>query len=995
MSQAAAVSATAKQKHAEREAAFAAQYERLNDAQRQAVDTIDGPVMVVAGPGTGKTQVVALRVANILRKTQMRPGNILCLTFSKSGATAMRERLRNIIGSDAYGVTVNTIHGFCNDIIASHPTVFEEWSALEQISDVERYRVVNRIIDELLPDTALVNPKSPYTRTKDILFRISQLKREGVTDRDVLLSIADEYDKQMASKSREGTKAHARNVLQARKFREFLHIFFRYQEELQKSGRYDYDDMILNVIGALQTEDWLLAQLQERYQYILVDEFQDTNGAQYRVIELLTTDPTGDNQPNLFVVGDDDQAIYRFQGANLSNILSFHDRFPEAPIVALTTSYRCTQPILDAAESLITNNTERLVGRIENLDKHLVAATQEPGSSPKLLQAASDMAEPWLTADLIAERVESGVSPEDIAVLVQTNAELLIVYDVLQARNIPVQLSGKLDLLTHPLVEQTIGVLKAIQSPSDNAKLSAALSIDGFACHPADLSRLYQAARSERRSLLEILLQLDDANQPLDIGLHDKEGVIAARDVLLNLHHKLGVRTVIETLEHVYRETKLLQPLQEGKMDVVDFAAAQEFFDRLKARAYEQPDFSFQAFLNDLEFYGNPDYGDLRLTYDLPHLTEAGVHLMTAHRSKGLEFHTVIITNFREGQWDKRRHPPSVSIPEDLLFNWERDQKKFEQNQDERRVAFVAMTRAKRELLFTCPAALTSGDSMKDVAPSGFFAESGELPEVHQEVRNPEQMSTLLHVPTREFDEEFSAYLKQRIEHFSLSATALNHFLEDPQLFLEVDLLQTPQAKEPHFAYGNAVHHVLAKWADSVVVGKVLTKEEFMQVFRTHLRSRELLTAGELTRLEHLGETTLPTYYDTKLQAPYPIVHKVEFDVRAHLGDIPLTGKIDRIDLHEPQSAKATIIDFKTGKPKTDKQVQDYGYLRQLQFYALLIEHGYGMIEPQEFVLDFVGEGPEQPLDRRYTVSQAEKQELSELITAVWAKVLALDFTPL
>lgn len=968
---------------------FAHEYARLNTAQKLAVDTIDGPVMVVAGPGTGKTQVLALRVAKILKSTQMRPWNVLCLTFSKSGATAMRKRLREVIGSAAYGVTVNTIHGFCNDIIVSHPSVFEEWSSLSQISDVERYRSLNKIIDQLVVGSDLLNPKSPYARSRDILRRISQLKREGVTDKDTLESIAKDYDEQMATKSREGTKAHAKNLLSAKKFREFIEIFHRYQAMLEETGRYDYDDMILNVIKALQTEDWLLASLQERYQYILVDEFQDTNGAQYKFIDLLTQDPTPDHAPNLFVVGDDDQAIYRFQGANLSNILSFRERFPDAPVIPLTTSYRCTQPILDAAERLIEQNTERLVGKIEGLDKHLVAHTTEKGLPPHMLFSASDMTEPWMITDLIEDKLNEGVDPNDIAIIVQTNRELLPIYDVFKAREIPVVLSGKLDLLEHPLVEQTLAILHAVHKPTDDHLLSSAIASECFGCHPADISELYEKRREQKCSLLACLHMADTDN----VVLRKKDAIVRARDSILDLHNKKDQRTVVETLEHVYRECGLLGSPEGGKMDIMDFAAAQEFFDRIKQRAYEQPHFSFEVFLNDLSYYQDPDYGDLRLSYDLPHLTESGVQLMTAHKSKGLEFHTVIIANFREGHWDKRRNPPSVSIPEDLLFGWEKEQKQYEQNQDERRVAFVAMTRAKRELIFTCPNELTTGDSIKAVSPSGFFAESGDLSEEHREVRHPEAMSTLLSVPKRHFDEEFAAYLKKRIEHFALSPTALNNFLEDPLLFLERDLLQKPQAKEPHFAYGNAVHHVMAKWADSTVAGKPMSIEELMASFDSHLNDKELLTDKERERLSHLGHTTLRRYATGHLQPPYPIVHKVEYPITAHLGDIPIKGKLDRIDLLEPNSSAAVITDYKTGKPKTEKQIVDYGYYRQLVFYDLLVRNGYSMIDPKEYRLEFIGEGADEPVTRTFTISEDDRRELTDLIGRVWEKILALDFT--
>jgi len=980
-----------------KDAMFKKSYDMLNAQQKTAVDTVDGPIMVVAGPGTGKTQVLALRTANILKKTQMQPWNILCLTFSKSGATAMRNRLREIIGSDAYGVTVNTIHGFCNDIITSHPSVFEDWSASEQISDVEQCKSLNKIIDQLSPGLSIVNPKNPYMRTKDILGRIAEIKREGVSDPKELYSIADAYADEMSTKSREGTKAHTRNLLTAKKFRELIDIYCAYQEMLKSTGRYDYEDMILTVVKALKEEEWLLASLQERYQYILVDEFQDTNGAQYEVIQLLSADPTADTSPNIFVVGDDDQAIYRFQGANLKNILSFTQRFPNAPIVTLTQSYRCTQPILDAAESLISQNTERLVGRIEGLDKHLTAAKQKDGTPPVLLMTASDMSEPWVIGDLIEQRIAQGIDANDIAVLVQTNRELLTVYDVCKARGIPAILSGKLDLLSHPLVSQAITILRAVEQSKDNVIgndiIANALACECFGCHPADLAQLYASSREKKMLIADILLELD--TQENATPLRDREALLSARDTIFDVKNNADRRTIVETLEHLYIQTGLLSDIEKGEMDIVDFAAAQEFFDRIKQRAYEQPNFGLHELFDDMKYYMNPDYGNLRLTYDLPHLTQSGVQLMTAHKSKGLEFHTVIMANFREGHWDKRRNPPSVAVPEELLFGWEKDQKKYEKNQDERRVTFVAMTRAKRELIFTCPHELTAGDSTKTVAPSGFFAEAGDLPEEYREVEHPEQMSTLLTPIPREFDTEFETFLKRRIENFSLSATSLNHFLEDPLVFLELDLLQRPQAKQPHFAYGNAIHHVMAKWADTVIAGEPLKEAEAEKLFVEHLKAKELLTKNEYQRLEHLGIETLQRYFEKVLQPPYPVVYKVEYPISTYLGDIPMKGKLDRIDLMEPNSSSAIVIDYKTGKPKTEKQIQDYGYFRQLVFYALLIESGFGIIQPKEFILDFVGEGEDEPIQRKFTVSKQDKEELKKVIENVWAKILALDFTPL
>ena len=965
---------------------FAGEYAKLNHQQKKAVDIIEGPVMVIAGPGTGKTQVSAMRVARILQKTQMRPSNILCLTFSTSGAVAMRERLRGLIGSDAYGVTVSTIHGFCNDLITSHPEVFEEWAALEKISDVERYREMNKIIDQFLSHTKLINKKNPYLRTGEILSRISQLKREGNTGRLELSRIAQEYRVVMEGKSKEGTKVHAKNLLTAEKFREFTDLFCAYQEMLRRTDRYDYEDMVLFCLEALcpgGANDWLLSSLQERYQYILVDEFQDTNGAQYQLIERLSTYDNIDHQPNLFIVGDDDQAIYRFQGANLTNLLSFHARFPQCPLVVLTTSYRSTQPILDAAGALIAKNTERLIGKIEGLQKEIVAFHKGISSRPKLLLSPSDTKEPWIVGDLIEERLKSGQKPEEIAVLTQTNAELTFFYEVLRARQIPVSMRGKADLLSHSKVRQAIAILKAVHQPSESSVLASALGCACFGCHPADLGQLFHRRHEEKKSLLDVLLYY-----------HDITTIIKARDTILDIHNKIPTRTIIETLEHVLKGCNLL-PSKDGPIDPLEFAPLQELFDRLKYRAYEQPSFSLDVFLSDLEYYQMSEYGELRLSYELPHLSECGVQLMTAHQSKGLEFETVILVNFREGHWNKRRNPPSIHIPEDLLFGWSRDQRSYEQSQDERRVAYVAMTRAKKELIFTCPRELTAGEKLKSVSPSAFFAEAGDLSEEDRALRKPEEAAILLHTPVRILDAEFKAFLHARLKDFRLSVTALNHFLEDPQQFLEIDLLQVPQSKEWSLIYGNAVHWALRKWGTGVQEGGHLSLQDVLGHFEYYLSEREILIEKERQRLMTLGRESLPCYFDQRLGSVTPFIYKVEFPITTYLGDIPLRGLIDRIDLEGPQSARASVIDYKTGRPKSEKEIKDDGYFRQLVFYALLLEHGQPLLRPEWFILDFVGEGEHGPIERRFQVTESDKKELSSVILDVWKKIHNLDFSPL
>ncbi len=990
---------------------FSSEYKRLNAEQQKAVDTVEGPVMVVAGPGTGKTQVLAMRVANILQKTHARPSNILCLTFSTSGAVAMRQRLQTIIGSDAYGVTVSTVHGFCDSIITRNTGTFSEWESMKPISDLSKYRLLQSIINTISGTSALINPKNPYDRIPDILGRISDCKREGKTLAD-LLRVADEYDAVMEGKSKKTTKQHQKNLLLARKFRDFTDLFKRYQEALKEQNLYDYDDMILTVIAALSDEEWLLQSLQERYQYILVDEAQDLNGAQWKVIEKLTTYDAVPHEPNFFLVGDDDQSVYRFQGANMEHLLGFRERFPKAPIIVLTTNYRSTQTILDAAGRLILHNEERLIGRIPGLQKDLKAFTKETGTEPVLLRPPSDIAEPWLIADLIAERLEGGISPQEIAVLVQTNAELMPIYDVLRAREIPVILMGKSDLLTHPVVLQALTILRSVESSSDDAFLHA-LCCECFRCHPADIGRIVAASRAAKVKPKELLLGIEAS----DIAFTDRESLIRTRDVLLDFEQKQHSRSVLETIENVLRQSGLSEHAEN--LDPLDLAAIEAFFRYVKQRCLDHPFLTLPEFMSDLNLYADEGYSQLRLTYQMPHLVTAGVQLLTAHQSKGLEFHTVILSGFREGHWDDRSSKSGLSVPEDLLFGWESEQKRYEKHQDERRVAYVAMTRAKRELFMLCPKEFAVGERARPVAPSAFFAEAGPLAEKDGVLKDPERASLLLLRPERKPDGELQAYLRERIAGFALSPSSLSAFLDDPREFRRVHLLGQPERLSESsvraLGYGSAVHWALNAWAKALKQGSSFDVDQLLAAFQWYLAERTILTKKQCEDLLSQAKTALPAYFENRLRGATPTIYAVEREYRAMLQDssdpsspgIPLKGKIDRIDTASPTSGDAVIIDYKTGKPKapgairggiepgTVSKMRDGDNFRQLVFYALLLEQAEPLLVPQAFSLEFIGERGEESVCRQFSILETEKEDLRSLIRQVWSKILALDFTPL
>lgn len=977
---------------------FDAAYAKLNVAQKEAVDSIEGPVMVIAGPGTGKTQVLALRAANILRKTQMRPSNILCLTFSVSGAKAMRERLRSIIGPDAYGITVNTIHGFCNDIILQYPQVFEEFRALKQVTDIESLRIVRRQLKELPTGSVLNRPTIERDRAADILSRITEMKREGI-DAEQLQKHAKTYAKEieLTPKGKERdktTKAYKDDMRKVKQLSEFIEVYEGYNRALQDLHRYDYADMILHCSKALQEEDWLLALLQERYQYVLVDEYQDTNGAQNRFLELLTTYPGLDHDPNLFVVGDDDQAIYRFQGANIGNMLSLLKRLPKTHIVTLTENYRSTQPILDAAGKVITENEQRLSNSIENVVKDIHATTKESGESPIFLRFPSTELEHAGIAEQLTKAHSDGIEWNDMAVLCRTNQEVLDLHTSLSSADIPTVLAAKNDLLTHGAVLQAIAIMRAAVSPDDDVVLSDAIGAQCFGCAPTDLGRMWVSLRKRNMSREKGEPYMSLREYALNEELSSE--VQAAVECIEHLHAIQGTTTVPELLQELLERSSLLPSKDEQNMDPQVLAGLHAFYDYAKTRCYEQNTLTLRELLADIDQY--IEEPSLKLQYEVPHLTADGVQLMTAHAAKGLEFSVVVLPQVRFRNWGNRLSNTRFALPDHLLYDTDASVEKTASQEDERRVFFVALTRAKRKLITSFSESYRTGEDVRDAQVSSFIAEAAEtIDEYSVPAKDIPKPIETLYRSELNIDEAFTAFLQERIADFELSVTALNVFLKDPKEFLWTQLLMRPQAKMPHLSYGSAVHAALEEQNLAWKEGKDFSESDLLNTFHESMDDYEIFTEENRKLYTHIGDLVLQRYYELSPKASYPILY-AEKTLKAHMGDIPLKGKVDRIDLLHENGSDCRIVDYKTGVPKkTEESVRkDEGLFRQLVFYKLLSNLSSSFpYNTQVCTLDFVGNEKE---DRRIidvSITEQEVDDLRSLIQAVWSKITALDFTPI
>ncbi|MFM6953280.1 MAG: ATP-dependent helicase, partial [Bacteroidota bacterium] len=445
-------------------------YVKLNQQQQDAVNAIEGPVMVIAGPGTGKTQILATRILNILTKTDSQPQNILCLTYTEAGATAMQKRLSQFMGADAFKIPIHTFHGLCNKIIQERPEKFAR-KELRVMDELDKIDLIQGIIVSLPANSLLKTYQEDAQSTRRDLSKVWDLMQsEGITAlefhtwADGLLepeAFKLAFPNAVYKVNRGENKAgdikpgeydkYKKNWSRAK---EAADLFEQYKSAKASAGLYEFSDMLDWVANAFDTDDELLLDQQEQYHYVLVDEYQDTSGLQNRILHQLIS--YWGNEPNCFVVGDDDQSVYAFQGAKVSNMLDFAKRYDEGlKTIVLTQNYRSTQQILDAAKSLVDNNQLRLIAQIPGLSKTLLASGENqsyPAIEPTVRLFVNEFHEAVGVGQEIQRLIAAGEKPHEIAVLYPLNKHAVTLADAFEMLNIPFVIHRSADILNENII---------------------------------------------------------------------------------------------------------------------------------------------------------------------------------------------------------------------------------------------------------------------------------------------------------------------------------------------------------------------------------------------------------------------------------------------------------------------------------------------------------------------------------------------------------------
>ncbi len=995
---------------------FAQELEKLNPKQRAAVEAIEGPVMVVAGPGTGKTQILTLRIANILQKTDTPPASILALTFTESAVVSMKQRLLDIIGATAYQVSIKTIHGFCNEVIQEHPEAFPEISGGANVTEVEQIKIIRELLDlgkfELLRSFG-----DPYRSVRDILGAISDLKREGKSPADFAKLVKleqkdfdaepDLYHEKGAYKGQMKGKYQTQQK-RIERHEELVALYESYQKVLQKGRQYDYDDMILAVAQVLRRDKDLRFILQEKYLYILVDEHQDTNQSQNEVIELLAS--FHDN-PNLFVVGDAKQAIYRFQGASLENFAYFKEQFKGAQVITLTDNYRSTQTILDAALDLALGE-----GALKANAKH-------PKKHISIMACETSEVEPYLVALHIQERLnpspakagtpfrkgrmQTGAKPEEIAVLYRNNKDAAPIARYLEKLGVPYAISADDDALDDPGVKKLLMLLQAVQNFGKDYALVPLLYLDFLKVAPLDVMTLIDVAREQRVSVFQLIR---DPKTLRKVIPESAEKVFALYEKLSLWKAMSKSFSLLPMFEAVVRESGLLTSLVEGQQGPAALSKINALLDELKDLIVKNRSATLDDFLEQLEIMREHR---VRIKSSVAASQPSVVRLMTAHKSKGQEFEYVYIVGATHQHWEGKRDRDMIKLPESVFSRSSapsvipkpRDLQQApvpESDADERNLFYVALTRAKKELVISYGQKNAEG---ADQLPSEFLAAIHPelvsfipVPSVIPKPRDLQQALSLLEfaAPTQNTpDLQESQFLRQRFLEKGLSVSALNNYLECPTKFYFLNLVGMREAPSPSGQAGNAAHGALKYAVERKALGESVTKSQFLNRF-AYLLSKEPMREVDYKEALKKGERALGVYFDAQHKR-WNATMKAEYAIDGVVvGKVPLRGRLDRIDLLGDNRAR--VVDYKFKKPMSRNQIagttksSDGNYYRQLTFYKLLIDEGTKW-QMQDGVLDFLEPDPRGKLKQEvFAPSAKEVSELKKEIERVSAEILDLSF---
>ncbi len=1058
------------------------EFTKLNAAQKRAVETIDGPVLVIAGPGTGKTQLLSMRVAHILYSSDADAQNILCLTFTNKAAVNMRERLQRLIGPDSNKVVVKTFHGFAAELMNQYSDYFWSGARLSTAPDAIQLEIVQTLLAKLpLSNPLSIRFAGQYTATDDVLQALRLSKEAGLTP-DKLRAIIEAnlryidviepelidalsqtlsakrvpaleesiqnltpqgideaiaplvslttviQDSLRAAIEADGdsgktkhvsrwkarwlqTQDGAKGLFDERRRNEwwlaFCDVYSLYRNQLHERGFYDYADMLLEVISQLEQQPDLRAAVQERFQYVLIDEFQDSNAAQLRLSHLIANHHSAEGNPNIMAVGDDDQSIFGFNGAELKNMLFFEQTYQSVTSIILTDNYRSSQAILDTTEKIIDQASDRLVNRLPNVTKKLQAQNEptKPGTIEHISYETQDHQVSLLARQLAVDHKTAQTNQESIAVLARSHESLRRIAGILRELNVPIKYEQQSNILEHVIVKQITLVAASLVAIEEGDKSTANHAISQLIQHPAwgfTNDELWQLARNNY-SQPDWFLSLTSSDQTKQKQLGEWLGWLAREATYQPLEvvceHILGLRSgthMTSPLREYFISTdRAYAASQNIKQDYIHSLSAIRLLQALVREFAASEEASLADFVRFIEV--NRDNGR-GITDESTFVTEKGaIELYTVHKAKGLEFDRVFIIDAVEDNWRPRRsgRKPPANLP--LL-------PPGEQEDDYIRLLYVAATRAKRDLI-VC--SFRFNQAGKEVLATPYILNAMTSRNVTQDTDIATQSDQVILEDSIKWPQlttaDDKAHLQPLLANYQLSATHLLDFLDvsrgGPQYFLQRHLLRLPEAKTATQAYGSAVHRALQYAQELLNKNQTVDVPKIVDCYQKELLRQHIARSEYEKYLEH-GTHVLTNLFASK---DFVLTHGAKAEQQLNsvsVGQAIIKGIVD--SLAETKD-EIIVTDYKSGQPLASfttrdqtKAVKAWRHRSQLVFYAMLLKHSPHYTSNQEIigrVIYIEAENQAKDLIKTYAPSSEEIARMEQLTEAVWAQVMSLDFS--
>ncbi|MES2315587.1 MAG: ATP-dependent DNA helicase [Patescibacteria group bacterium] len=870
---------------------FQGEYNKLNSAQKEAVDNLSGPIMVVAGPGTGKTQVLAMRIANILNKTDIKADGVLCLTFTNSAVAAMKTRLKDYLGEAGEQVNVSTFHSFGMKIIESYFHVLGLESVPKLLDDADTVVLFDEVLSQ--NEWEYLRPRADHSRYfSDLRSLASLFKRERITSKLFLKEI--EKDIKMLENdpdnisSRGESKGQLKKEVQSKmeglkRSREVAKFFDLYEEAKKAKNVLDYDDVLEDLVKIVEKSKDAVADIREKYLYVLVDEHQDSSRVQNEFLKAVWADV---ESPEIFVVGDDRQLIYGFSGASIDHFQGFKKTFKGAKLITLVDNYRSTQVILDASHALLQSVMT---------DKKLVSQSKE--SQPiRLFEAQSPQEEIIAVAQDIKEKK---IKPSECAILVPKNVQVREAMKILHEHGLPVSAGESLNLFDQADAQAFIRVLKIISDPTDMVSLAASFfdKLSGIA--PLEAHK-YLAAQNMRNFSFPVPGLFNEDSVSIWLAAISRWRKVAEGKDLLQIIELVGEEVLPENGASLVTSKEILETI---------LALAAKEIEKNKNISLKE----FISLIERLESYNQ----------EIPLITQGkdGVNVMTLHSSKGLEFDYVWIAHMDEGGLNGGKKAGFV-LPEAIA------DKVLERDVDRvKRKLYVAITRAKRFCTLSY-SIYSKKESELEVARV-----IADLPE---EVFTREEVTVRTGKREKEKKDDIKELTKLVAEKYksrNVSVSLLNNFFECPWKWYFRNLLQLPEEKSESLEFGSAVHEAI----DQILKSGKITLPEDEEVARIVSRWAQ----SRLKEIEKRRDTEKSISMKDSKFPGLNIYGKIDLVEYLPGGDLRVTD------------FKTGSVRKKSDIEKLDDEGRMSGNLRQLAMYSYLLENSI-KAKVQESRLEFL-----------------------------------------